>query len=220
MNSFRPLHSDNADFLPEEPLGESILDLKEAPVRVWQPKSTIVVLGRSQKAEKEIELDATKEDAIPIFKRHGGGGCVVLDENCVCIALRYNRENKNLNITDFLRHSSLGIQLFLKETYSLEVEIKENYDLVLEDRKFLGCSLYMPRGLCLYYAVLLIDRKAMAKISRYLSMPSKEPKHRGSRSHDDFLIPLNERIECSIESFVHDLEEFMLETDWTGGPAK
>ena len=217
MNKFRPLFSEHSDFLPEEPLGESIFDLEKKPVRVWRPKSTIVVLGRSQKAEKEIFLEATQKDSIPIFKRHGGGGCVILDENCICIALRYKRDGKH-NDTDFLKHSSLGVQLFLKETYDLDVEIKENYDLLLNGRKFLGASLYMPKGYCYYSAVMLFDREAMNQINKYLSMPSKEPKHREGRTHEDFLIPLGEHIECTFESITRDLQEFMEETDWVAGP--
>lgn len=217
-NSFQPLKSVDSGFLPEEPLGESLLDLTSSPVRVWRPQSPVIVLGRSQKAEKEIDLEKAVLDEIPIFQRHGGGGCVVLDENCICIGIRYPRESGIINVTDFLKHSSEGIQLFLKETYGLEVAIKENYDLLLGDKKFLGCSLYMPKGLCLYLAVILLDKEALTKINRYLLMPSKEPGHREGRSHEDFLTPLKEHIECTFEGFRADLEEFMLATDWTAGP--
>ena len=217
MTKFKPLLSEHSDFLPEEPLGENIFDVAVGPVRVWQPKSRIAVLGRSQKAEKEIYLEATRQDAIPIFRRQGGGGCVILDENSICIALRYNR-NRKLSVCDYLKHSSTGIQLFLRETYDIEVEIKDNYDLLLNERKFLGSSLYMPRDYCYYSAVILFDREALTGIKKYLSMPSKEPTHRGGRSHEDFLVPLSEHIECSSEQFVKDLHEFMVETDWVAGP--
>lgn len=216
-SKFRPLKSENSDFLPEEPLGETLLFENSTSVRVWRPKSTVIVLGRSQKAENEINLEASRMDGVPIFQRHGGGGCVVLDPNSICIALKYQREN-NMNISDFLLHSSKGIQLFLDETYGLKVEIKENYDLTLNDKKFLGASLYMPKGLCLYYAVILMDKQGLKNITKYLSMPSKEPVHRAGRKHDDFLSPLMNSIECTFESFRNDLEEFMVQTNWTAGP--
>ncbi len=217
-SSFQPLMSEDSGFLPEEPMGESLLSCEGPGLRVWRPKSTVIVLGRSQKAEKEIDLENALEDKVPIFKRHGGGGCVVLDEHSVCIGIKYPRSALSLNITDFLKHSSEGIQLFLKETYGLDVEIKENYDLLLNNKKFLGCSLYMPKGLCLYLAVILLDGGALDKINRYLLMPSKVPEHRKNRSHDEFLTPLREHIECTHESFMKDLDEFMKETDWMAGP--
>lgn len=216
-SKFRPLKSENSDFLPEEPLGETLLEESCPAIRVWRPKSTVIVLGRSQKAENEINLTQARKDSIPIFQRHGGGGCVVLDPNSVCIALKYHREN-NMNISDFLLHSSKGIQLFLDETYGLKVDIKKNYDLTLNDKKFLGASLYMPKGLCLYYAVILLDRAGLKNIEKYLTMPSKEPEHRAGRNHQDFLSPLMNHIDCSFESFQKDLEEFMVQTNWTDGP--
>ena len=216
-SNFRPLKSENSDFLLEEPLGESLL-LEAAPdVRVWRPKSPVIVLGRSQKAENEINLEKSRADSIPIFQRHGGGGCVVLDSNSICIGLRYPREN-SMNISDFLLHSSKGVQLFLNETYELNVEIKENYDLLLDNKKFLGASLYMPKGLCLYLAVILMKKEGLSNINKYLTMPSKEPEHRKGRSHSDFLTPLMKHIDCTMESFQNDLQEFMVQMNWTSGP--
>ena len=218
MEKFTPLKSKDSGFLPEEPLGESLLELDGPGVRVWRPKSTTIVLGRSQKAELEIDLERAIEDNVPIFQRYGGGGCVVLDESSVCIGLRYPREGHSINITDFLKHSSEGIQLFLQETYQLDVEIMENYDLLLDGRKFLGCSLYMPKGLCLYLAVILMDQDALSKINKYLLMPTKVPEHRLGRTHDEFLTPLRNHIECTHQSFMEDLEDFMISTDWQAGP--
>ena len=215
-SKFRPLKSENSDFLPEEPLGETLLSEGCEPVRVWRPQSTVIVLGRSQKSENEINVEASRKDAIPVFQRQGGGGCVVLDSNSVCIALKYQRE-ANKNISDFLGHSSKGIQLFLNETYGLKVDIKENYDLTLNNKKFLGASLYMPKGLCLYYAVILLDKAGLKSINKYLSMPSKEPEHRLGRNHEDFLSPLMDHIDCTFESFRDDLEDFMVQTKWTKG---
>ena len=210
---FRPLTSENSDFLPEEPLGENLLPGEET-LRVWRPKSRVVVLGRSQKAEQEIFLERTREDSVPVFQRHGGGGCVVLDSHSVCIGLRYERKG-SLNVSRFLDRSTEGMQRFLRETYGLETEAGENNDLLVEGKKFLGCSLYMPREYSLYLAVLLMEREAMPAIKRYLRMPSKQPAHRRSRSHEDFLTPLLEHIDSDTDSFMADLRRFMTETDWT-----
>ncbi len=198
----------------DDPLGESVLVPNSPPLRVWRPKSTKIVLGRSQKAELEIFIENAEKDKIPIYQRRGGGGCVVLDEHCVCIAMRYPKHGRT-NVSEFLKYSSLGIKHFLSETYGLDVEIKENYDLTLNNRKFLGCSLYMSKDHCLYYAVLLMDKRALHKITHYLTMPSKKPAHRQNRSHEDFLTPLFDHIdhENSYDSFIKNLEEFMTETD-------
>jgi lipoate-protein ligase A len=202
----------------DDPLGESVLVPNATPLRDWRPKSTMIVLGRSQKAELEIFTENAEKDQIPVYQRRGGGGCVVLDENCICIAMRYPKHGRT-NVNDFLKYSSLGIKHFLSETYELDVEIKENYDLTLNNRKFLGCSLYMSKEYCLYYAVLLMDKKALGKINYYLTMPSKKPSHRQDRSHEDFLTPLFDHIDAkNYENFIENLEHFMTETDWPAGP--
>ena len=217
MEDFRPLLSENADFLPEEPLGESVLHEGARPVRTWIPKHPIVVLGRSQKAHKEVNLEESKKDGIPIFKRMGGGGCVVLDQGCVCIAIRYKRE-KNTGIDKYLGHSSKAIQAFLYETYGFAAEIRENNDLSYREKKFLGASLYMPKEWSVYSCVILLRNSSMEKIAKYLSKPSKEPKYRAGRSHEDFLSPLENHFSVNSVDFAVDLETFIYENKWHLGP--
>lgn len=212
--TFRPLLSENSDFLPEEPLGESVLADDAASIRVWQPKSRVVVLGRTQKAEKEIYLKATQEDSVPVFRRFGGGGCVLLDEHSVCISMRYERV-KGLTVADYLEHSCMGIADFLASEYDLDCQIGDNYDLILDDRKFLGSSLYMPKGCAQYSAVMLFDGAAMDGIAKYLTMPSKEPVHRRGRSHEDFLVPLQTYLSDDAQTFAEKLQDFMEENEWT-----
>ena len=217
MKEFKPLFSENSDFLPEEPLGESTLAADSPVIRVWEPKSTIIVLGRSQKADKEIYLEASKEDKIPIFKRYGGGGCVVLDQNSVCVAFRYDR-GASIDITAFLEHSTKAVQSFLNDTYDLGVEVKDNYDLTIDNKKFLGSSLYMPKGVCLYSAVLLMNEKALPKINKYLKFPTKVPEHRKGRSHTDFLFPLQTLIEDSNADFMSKMRNYLEHSTVLDGP--
>ena len=219
MKEFKPIFSENSDFLPEEPLGESLLAKESPEFRIWEPKSTIIVLGRSQKADKEIFLDASKEDKVPVFKRYGGGGCVVLDENSVCIAFRYDR-GASIDITSFMEYSTKAIQSFLNETYDLGVEVKENYDLTIDSKKFLGSSLYMPKGLCLYSAVLLMNKKALPKINKYLKFPTKVPEHRKGRNHADFLIPLQTLIDDSNAAFMAKMKSYLQDSKFLNGPKK
>ena len=207
MHKFRPLHSTDSAFLPEEPLGESVLHSEES-LRVWQPKSRIVVLGRSQVAEKEVNLQNSRRDGIPIFKRHGGGGCVILDKHSLCVAIRYAR-GRELNIDKYLTNSCQMISDFIEEEYEVESSIGSNYDLITGDRKFLGSSLYMPKGFAIYSCVILFEKEAMKGINEYLTMPSKEPKHRQGRSHDDFLVPLQTVTDEEIETFRQKLYNYL-----------
>lgn len=201
--------SEDSGFLPEEPLGEDLLADSAKSFRVWIPKSSIIVLGRAQKAESEIYVQQAKADQIPIFKRHGGGGTVFLDESSVCVAWRFPRE-KQLKITDYQDKSSKLISDFFQEIYALDVQTECNFDLTYKEKKFLGSSLYIPRECALYSAVLLFDN-SLEQIDKYLKYPSKFPKHRQNRKHSDFLIPLSTIIADSANVFSQKLETYLFE---------
>lgn len=198
--------SKDATFLQEEPLGESLLEDLSSPFRVWIPKSPIIVLGRSQKAEEEIFIDKAQADGIPIFRRYGGGGCVFLDKHSVCVGIRYNRAVGDCNVEPYFAKSSALIQQFFNRNLDLNVNIESNNDLTIDNRKFLGASLYMPKGYALYLCVILVDSGAMGDISKYLKMPSKVPDHRVNRSHEDFLTSVNQHCDVSVEEFCGELE--------------
>ncbi|MEW6486848.1 MAG: lipoate--protein ligase family protein, partial [Thermodesulfobacteriota bacterium] len=52
-------------------------------VRVWEPRAPAVVLGRSNRAEREADLGACAADGVPVLRRRGGGGAVVLAPGCL-----------------------------------------------------------------------------------------------------------------------------------------
>jgi lipoate-protein ligase A len=59
-------------------------------------------------------------------------------------------------------------------------------DLAVDGRKFSGNSQYRKRNWSLVHGTFLLHFD-MARIERYLPMPSREPGYRGHRSHRDFL---------------------------------
>ena len=212
----KPLLSKDSSFLPEEPLGESLLQNLHKNFRIWVPKSTILVLGRSQKLKGEINTANAQTDNIPIFRRQGGGGCVLLDGNSICVAFRYSRNN-SYNTTPYFTKSSKIIQQFLLNQLNLECQIHPNYDLSLGGKKLLGASLYMPKSFALYLAVILIDKaKVINKINRYLHYPSKSPNYRQNRSHDEFLTSINEHTNITPIELSKKLQEYLNKKDLFG----
>ena len=185
--------------LTKEPLGENILR-NSVTCRVWIPEEKIIVLGRSQEAEKELNISLVQKDKIPVFKRLGGGGTVFLDESSTCFSIKFFR-NKSKNIDDYL---SLGCQKiidFLASDFNLMVDKKGLFDLTIHNKKFLGSSLYMSKEVVLYYAVILYSFKSMPLIEKYLKFPSKSPDYRKKRSHRDFLTSLEEHLVYTQELF-------------------
>ena len=55
--------------------------------RVYEPRDVLIVMGAGRKAEVDIHLQQAQADGIPVLKRRGGGGTVVLSPGQVVLAL-------------------------------------------------------------------------------------------------------------------------------------
>ncbi len=192
-----------------DPTGDAVL-VSLLPYRIWRPEKIIVVLGHSQRAEQELQIDALIEDSIPVYKRFGGGGAVVLGPHSLCIALRLSRQSE-FEIQYYF-DTCLGlIQKTLLHEYGVEAERKGISDLAVAGKKILGCSLYMPRGNVLFLASLMIY-PCLDLLNRYLKFPSRVPDYRLGRSHADFTISLSE-IWTKDQSFENTMAKSITDTE-------
>ncbi len=170
------------------PTGESLLSKTEQPYKIWIPDSNWLVLGNSQDSEKELNVAEVLRDDIPVYKRRSGGGAVLLSPGCLCIGLRFSK-HKAFQLHDYFNFGSGHIRNIVEKALGIVLEPKGISDLVFEDRKVVGCALYMPRDFVLYLASILIAPNFI-EIDKYLAHPSKEPEYRSGRSHSDFLVGL------------------------------
>ncbi len=169
----------------DEPLLEATLADGQPRLRVYQFPGTAVVLGRGSKPELELELEACREDRVPLVRRRGGGCAVVLDPGnlIVGVALRVPGIGRNLEhferLTGWLAAAlaRLGLPGVRREGHS---------DLVLEDRKVGGGCIYRGREL-LYYSTTLLMSPRPELMERYLRHPPREPEYRRGRRHAEFV---------------------------------
>ncbi|GEM_PF-521693 len=202
--------------IPSEanPTGEQLLDRAQPPFRVWVPSGKALVLGNSQEAEKELNLEAVARDGVPVHKRMSGGGAVLLSPGCLCLGLRFSKR-KELTIQDYFAKASALISDTVKDRLGLELHLRGTSDLAcavrsdraaalgariaegeahvegIGERKVAGCALYMPRDFVLYLVSILVNPD-FTDIEKYLAHPSKEPEYRLGRTHGDFLAGLSE----------------------------
>ena len=172
------------------PTGEDIADPDTLPFRVWIPERNFLVLGYSQEPEREFNLDAVGKHDIPVYKRKGGGGAVLLSPGNVCVALRFPRK-PGFGIAEYFSAANGMIRAALRDALSLDLEPRGISDLAFEERKVLGSSLQLTRNSAVYLASILVsvDRVLLDELLRH---PSREPDYRGGRVHHDFVRNLNE----------------------------
>jgi lipoate-protein ligase A len=125
--SIQPLR--HGDIPPESnPTGEQLLDRAQRPYRVWVPQGKAIVLGNSQEAEKELNLEAVLRDGVAVHKRMSGGGAVLLSPGCLCLGLRFAKR-KELSIADYFAKASALISGVVSRELGLELRLRGTSDL-------------------------------------------------------------------------------------------
>jgi lipoate-protein ligase A len=217
-----PLRHDERD-PSSDPTGERLLDRSVRPWVAWVPPSPALVLGNSQAPERELDVASVLRDRVPVHKRIGGGGAVLLSPGCVCMGLRF-RKRKTYGIQDYFSLGSGVIVEVAREKLGLELVPRGISDLAFPspdgDKKVAGSSLYLPRDFALYLVSILISPD-LESISLYLAHPSAEPGYRGGRAHGEFLAglgPLSGRMATATEALEWFLEAIPrlvgAELDW------
>jgi lipoate-protein ligase A len=158
--------------------------------RTWEPERVLVVLGRSNQAAVEVYEERCREDGVPIIRRRGGGGTVVLAPGMVVISVVIQVDHQ-LHFQQYFRDINLVIIEALQRLGIDDLSQRGHSDLCLGDRKILGSSMYGSRNLLFYTASLLVADN-FTLIDRYLRHPSKEPDYRQGRSHREFLTAIGQ----------------------------
>ncbi len=156
-------------------------------LNLWIPTERLAVMGSSNKAEVELHVERCKVDGVPILKRYGGGGAVVLHEGCVIISVGLWVKEAFANQKYFAAINKAIIASLASRWAPLaEIDQKGISDLAIGDDKVAGTSLFRSRHYLLYQASLLVDAHSDL-MEAYLKHPSKEPDYRRARSHKDFV---------------------------------
>ncbi len=158
----------------------------------WVPEDPHVILGASNRADTEIDEEACLRDNVPVLKRYGGGGTVVLHSGCVIVSVGLWVKSPYQNQLYF----QLLNQAIIKGLAAWDPAcgvLSQNgiSDICIGSKKIAGTSLFRSKHYLLYQASILVDPN-LHLIERYLKHPSKEPTYRLNRSHSDFLSSLHE----------------------------
>ena len=159
-------------------------------IQIIEPASLMVVLGASNKFENELHIDAVIKDNLPVYKRKGGGGTVLLGPGMAVITLKafVNSPFQNKQYFDSI-HTHITNTLFNK--MGLKAELNGISDLAIEHKKILGSSIYRNKQLLLYQGVLLVEAD-IKRIGFYIKHPKRVPAYRNGRKHHDFIANISQ----------------------------
>lgn len=159
---------------------------------IFQIREPLIVLGRSNQAEREVNLATCTEDAVPVLRRRGGGGTVLLSPGVVVVSMGMWVRHLYNNKFYFERINAAVISA-LAAGFSDFAHLQQRglSDIAFNERKVAGTSLFRSRHYLLYQASLLVTLD-IDMIERYLLHPSSEPDYRQGKSHRDFLTCLQQ----------------------------
>jgi lipoate-protein ligase A len=156
-------------------------------LRIWQWPENAVVLGAGCRLADDVETAMCQADGVPILRRSSGGGTVLLGPGCLCysLVLRLDSDTALRGIRSSYSWILAKICVALS---SLHPGIHQAgiSDLAIGDRKFSGSAQQRKRHYLLHHGTILHDFD-IARVGRYLRLPTRRPEYRESRRHEEFL---------------------------------
>lgn len=187
---------------------EALLELaEEAPgweaLRLWSPHQPFVVLGCSNRAEREVRLEACQKLRLPVLRRCTGGGTVLQGPGCLnfSLVLSVHRDPALRTIAGTNAYILQRHRQIVESLLSQPVQIRGSTDLTLGSLKFSGNAQRRKRVALLYHGTFLL-RLDLRLMEQVLPLPSRQPDYRNGRSHRGFLTRLPVEAQALREALV------------------
>jgi len=161
---------------------------REGPfIWLWEAARTECVLGAGTPLA-DVRLELCAASGVPVYRRRGGGGAVVLSPGCLVVTACYDARRKRFP-TQWIPAIAEAVARALRSVGLARAAVCGSGDVAIGQRKVLGSSLYANREVALYQGSLLVDPD-LTLMERYLPHPSREPEYRRGRPHLDFVTSL------------------------------
>lgn len=157
-------------------------------LRLWEPESPMVVLGRSSPLAMEVNLDFCRKENVPVFRRISGGQSIVTGPDCLMYAVLLDyRKRPQLRMLDKAHAFVMNQLQAALDFIDIETEMQGTCDLTYSGRKFSGNALRCRRDWFLYHGTIILESFDLSLIQNCLGEPKRQPDYREGRSHDEFV---------------------------------
>jgi len=187
-------------------LDEAMLEVAEAStehpeiLRLWQPASPLVVIGRSSPWSTEVEHSFCQEHQIPVVRRCSGGQSIVTGPGCLMYAVLLDyRLRPELRLLDRAHHFVMSKMQDAVKTLGIDAEISGTSDLTVGGQKVSGNALRCKRNWFVYHGTMICDLD-IDLIANCLGKPIRQPEYRQQRDHRSFLTQLDASVDNLMEA--------------------
>ena len=178
-------------------LDEVMLEVAEAStehpevLRLWQPASPLVVIGRSSPWQTEVEHSFCQQHQIPVVRRCSGGQSIVTGPGCLMYAVLLDyRLRPELRLLDRAHRFVMSKMREAVKTLGIDAEISGTSDLTVGGQKVSGNALRCKRNWFVYHGTMICDLD-IDLIANCLGKPIRQPEYRQQRDHRSFLVQLD-----------------------------
>lgn len=172
----------------DEALLRQVEETDGAPVlRLWELEQYAVILGRANRVEMNVNVEACRRDGVPIVRRFSGGGTVLLGPGALVFSL-FLRVESGPHLANIDAATAIVLDRVLAPLRNAvdSLERRGTSDLAAGGVKVSGNSQRWLRSSFLHHGTLLYDFD-VDRIERYLTPPERAPAYREGRTHRDFV---------------------------------
>ncbi|MDR3635407.1 MAG: lipoate--protein ligase family protein [Isosphaeraceae bacterium] len=161
-----------------------------ASLRFWEAREVAVVLGATGKLLEDVDVNACRADCVTIARRSSGGGTVVVGPGALNVSLVLaSNAAPGLGAVDRAQAFVLERIAQALRTLGVAAEVRGHGDVTINGRKCAGSAQRRLRDYFLVHATVLYGFP-LSLISRYTTLPRRQPAYRAGRSHADFVVNL------------------------------
>lgn len=170
---------------------KSLLEQQEQDALVWQPDKVYIILGQRDNIEDAVVIDEVRRKNAVIMQRPSGGHSVVLTPKTIVVSI-VSRKHELTAIKTFFRDCNMRIINALIKQGVNGLSILGISDVVLNEKKIVGSSMYRGKDFLFFHAVVNIAENP-SYIAQFLKHPKTEPEYRKNRKHSEFISSLEEQ---------------------------
>jgi lipoate-protein ligase A len=164
--------------------------VEEDPIevlRVWQPTSPFLVIGRASILRDEANEEACRAKKIPILRRSSGGTAIVTGPGCLMYAVVLSlRKRPELRMIDAAHRFVLQHLAKAVSSCGIDAQCAGTSDVVVGGKKCSGNSLRTRRESLLYHGTVLLDFD-LTLMDCLSTEPPRQPEYRQGRTHAEFV---------------------------------
>lgn len=133
-----------------------------------------VIIGKSQNAWRECNLEAMERDGVQLVRRHTGGGAVFHDENNLNFSFIMSEDNYDLK-------RQMGVIQRMAARFGMTAELSGRNDILIDGKKFSGNAFAARKGMRAHHGTILVNTD-LSRLANYLNVSQKKMNAKGIKS--------------------------------------